>query len=410
MLQKPLFTLFLSLFHLLPLSDFAHILLCKAVFASLGVAGLYIFIKFVVKLTGMELTNFQKSLLAIILTLASPSILDNFFSIRTDQVCFLIFGLFLIFNLQKKKWLLSLAMIVLLPLIGVKEFVFVLPALFILSARDIDKFKNLKTLYKFYVVAALAASFVWVIGLNIPALSYLAETYKLSDFPNVSLKNFLTSDFLLLISTLGSCFLIFKLEHLAAFRLYAACSLYFLISCFLLPQSYSFYIASLAPFIYLPIFIILFKTTLFSYRQKLSFITLQIMAVMLFRIYNNQNFYNPIYSQLRFIKAVAPILENNNLSYTDGMGVFPRQNFSRCFISPDDTGANSNCLKQIIEKRSDAVIVTGRLFYLGEIVFKSIEIDYEQILPNVWIKKEKINSEIEAKKDLLFSVLPLVIF
>ena len=76
--------------------------------------------------------------------------------------------------------------------------------------------------------------------------------------------------------------------------------------------------------------------------------------------------------------------------YLDGMGSLPRQNFIPCFVSPEDEEANAFCQQELKTKHPEMVIITQRLLGLGQIVFDSVQLDYVQIRPNVWVHKNKM--------------------
>lgn len=410
LLQKPLFSLFLSLFHLLPLSDIQHLLLVKAIFSVFGAFSIWLFVKVLLTLSGNKNLLLYQNLLSLLVVTISPIFLDNFFRIRTDQLSFLFFVGFIYFN-YKADFTKSLVLLLFLSLISIKGLIFVAPGLYLLYSSHHLKIKQLKKLHLYYIISGFLALILWFINLNAGSLSYLKETYSSMNFPNYDLKKyFITEIFYIIGSVLISLYLIYK--NNLQFKKYAYISLYFLVLIIILPQSYSFYIASLSPFVELPIILFILSHTKLNMRNKLIILYSPALYLIPLVIFNQLVInYNSFNEQYKFISQISPIIGENDLTYLDGMGILPKQKLVHCFVSPDDYSSNLNCLSTLQNHNVDSVIVTSRLFTLGEPIFKSIESGYEQILPNFWIKKERLTLPILQKKNLESpSALPILIF
>lgn len=399
-LQKPLHSLILAFFHIFPLSDSLHIYLVKAFFTLLGLVGLYFYFALIVKKSQIRLIWTLPLLLLI-----SPALLNNFFNIRTDTLAFVFFGAFLFFHSQKKT-LAAIISIFLLALSGIKELIFLLPALCLLYFY----FRPLLTRKQFwYLNSALFAVVLWVVALNIPSISYLLDTYRSNNFPNPQLLEYLKVEaYILVLSALLALFNLFKKRQVA----YSLLSLYFIFVLFALPQSYSFFIGSVVPFIYLPIFIQIFSFA--KKQQQYLALSIGIIASLSLYLTIHGQFYDSNLPQFKFIRLSSELISANHLSYLDGVGILPRQKFYRCFVSPEDTSSNNNCTYLIGKETPDVVIVTNRLLFLNTVtnrnIFETIQSKYTQIYPNLWIKNKKLTTKLLEEKNLEYIDLPVIIF
>lgn len=402
LLQKPFFGLFLAFFHALPLDDVLHLLAVKLAFALIGLAGLICFVSAVIEISGHKLNVRYESQLLVLLVLMSPTLLHNFFRIRTDQVSFLFFSLALLFS-ARKQYLKALIFWIMLPLIGIKSLVFFLPATILFFPELKAYSKRLPKTKQVFMALSCVAILVWAIGLNVPAIGYLADTFSSMQFPNVYLRNFLTFEALLVTCTLiVSGFGIFRNGE----RQIALAGL----SCFalilILPQSYPYFIASLAPIFYLPLFLKLLKTVA-EKKYQMILPAAQILVVFSLVGFKQIDYYNSNAAQLEYIGRVIKVIDKYNLTYIDGMGILPSQKFIPCFISPDDEAANSSCSGFLAQKTPDVVIATSRLNYLGTDLYKAIESEYSQIIPGFWLKN-KYKSLVRANATDLSASLPAV--
>lgn len=404
LLQKPLFSLFLAFFHVLPLNDVLHLVTVKLAFAVIGLAGLVVFVKALIEMSGLKFTARSELLLLVLLVGISPTLLNNFFRIRTDQLTFLFFSLALLYS-GRKQYLKALAYWIMLPLIGIKGLVFFLPGLLIFYTELIAYSKQLPKSKRLFLVLACVAVFVWMLALNIPAISYLAETFQSMEFPNVHLRNFLTKEALLVTGALiASGLALFQNEKKLRRIAMAALTCFAII--LILPQSYPYFIASLAPIVYLPLFLILLKSGV-AKKYQLLLPGAQILVVFSMTLFNQNSFYHSNAAELEYIGRVTHIIDKHDLTYIDGTGILPKQQFIPCFISPDDEAANSSCSTFLARKTPDVVIATSRLNYLGVDLYKAVESEYSQIIPGFWLKN-KYKSLVTANTADLSASLPAV--
>lgn len=406
MLQKPLLTAFLASFHLLPLTDISHLLAVKLVFSFFGACGIWALINFLLDISKVDSTQKDKYLGfgALALTLLSPTILSHFFSVRSDQLATTFFSFFLMFS-YRKKLALSLICLGLIPLAGIKEVFFLPAGLFIFYFN----FKHLLSRkFLFFSFYAMFTVFVWLVAYNIPALYYFIETYEQTNLSLTRLSSYILKiESLSILLTLLSGAYIFKksLKHLYP---YVFSSLYFILVIVVIPQSYSFLIGSLLPFILVPLALVLLQN---RERKILLFSPLSVIFVYTLVVrYNHNAFpYSSSFKQLDYISTVSEIISKNNLHYLDGVGILPRQGHYPCFASPNDQVANTSCLDRIERQALDSIIITSRLMYVGEQVFKVSDKNYEQILPNFWVHKDKINAGILAYKNTNAEISPAFI-
>lgn len=390
MLQKPLLTLLLACYHILPLSDISHLLLVKASFAFLGAFGIWALINFIfdINSTSEEFKDRYIGAGMLLFVTLSPTILSHYFSVRSDQLAACLFSFFLFFS-YKKLFLPSLFCLVLIPLAGVKEVLFLPAGLFIFYTQ----FKHLISKRNlFFSLYGLFAILVWLAAYNVSAFNYFIETFNQTHFSLSRISVYtLQVESLSLGLTALSILYIFHKKSKKLFP-YAISSIYFSLVVLVIPQPYSFLIASLLPFILLPLAILILHL------QNKKIASLVVGAVIIFtsivRYNNNALNYNSSFQQLEYIKIASKIIEENNLHYLDGIGILPRQKHYPCFASPYDEIANTSCLNRILEQPLDSIIITSRLMYVGEQVFKVAETNYQQIIPNLWINKNKINESI----------------
>jgi hypothetical protein len=408
MLQKPLLSLFLALFHLLPLNDVIHIFLVKTVFAVLGITALTYFCHFILELSGYQHRKIQKSdlaaLMAFVLVCASPLIRTNFFSIRSDQVAFLFFSLFLVFCIRRQFWP-ALVTLVLIPCAGIKEIIFLLPGgiYFFWSFRNTISPKVLL----FATLSSLCV-LIWAIALNMNSVFYLLQTYYGTDYSLRFGKLALLSDIhLLFLSFAGIIFVFLKGLKKYYGLCWLALSSAFFIAC--LPQATPFFLASVLPLSLLPASALIFE--LKSVFLKIASALVLIGWSLGFAVHFKLPLHISNIQQLWFIEIASKIVASNDLSYLDGQGVLPRQKFIPCFVSPNDEVANNGCREWLTENKSDVLIITNRLASLGAIAFRATESGYTQVYPNFWVKNEKMNPLIKAKIELSGSKpLPIIIF
>jgi hypothetical protein len=409
MLQKPLLSLFLALFHLLPLNDVIHVFLVKTVFAIFGITALTYFFHFVIELTQYKSARISQgnlaALLAFLLVCVSPLIRTNYFNIRSDQVAFLFFSLFLLYAGRKQFWP-SLVCLVLIPCFGIKEFIFLIPgfAFFIWTFRGMLTLRIL-----FFAALASMTILIWVAALNMNGAFYLLQTYGSADYSLRFSKTGLFSE--LALAAFGLLSILYILtKKLRAY--YPACLLsvcsFTLILC--LPQAFPFFLASLLPIALLPFFVLLYLPTL-RFPIKTFAVILVLGWSAGYFIFNRLPWHVPNLKQLWFIEMASKIVSQNKFTYLDGQGILPRQKFVPCFVSPDDDLANNSCLERIKIEKPDALIITNRLAYLGQEVFDNAESVYTQVYPNFWILRSKMNEEIQSKIDLTGSKpIPIITF
>lgn len=391
MLQKPLLTLFLAGFHLLPLTDIAHLLLVKFVFAFFGALGIWALISFLFEINPTLQDKKNKYVAAgmLCLVLLSPTVLSHFFSVRSDQLATTLFSFFLLFS-YRKNLALSIICLVLIPLSGIKELLF-LPAGFLIFYFQFKHLISKKFL--FFAAYGLFTVFVWLSAYNVNALYYFLETFEQSNISTHRLSSYIAQiESLSLILTALSVIYIF-VKSLKSLYPYAISSLYFSLVICAIPQSYSFLIGSLLPFILTPLMLVI----LLNQTKKIHFFAV-LTSVFIFTLairFNHSAFlYSSSFKQLKYIEVAGKIVEKNNLHYLDGVGILPRQKNYPCFASPNDQVANTSCLDRIQNQDLDSIIITSRLMYVGEQVFKVVDKSYEQILPNFWVHKKLITPEI----------------
>lgn len=388
LLQKPLFSLVLSFLHLFPLADSTHILIVKTIFSLIGIFALWTYSKVVLASSGIHLSRFNTSFVMILLLTIAPVLLTNYFRVRADQLGFFIFILFLYCH-QNKKILTSLFLLILIPLISIKSFIFLLLSLLILFLDFKIYFTQLKLKHKIFSIGVLFLVVIWVLNFNFEAIHYLLNTYKNNAFPNPYLKDFVFSEAIpLLAAFLCYAYSFFKKD--AQLKKYSYLGMFSFFLIILMPQAYPYYIASLAPICYLVLIVYLVKYIYLKFQNEylksglIFFLSLYVMFIGV------QSFNSSKY-QIEYLKSASQLLSTYKLTYLDGMGILPKQSLKPCFISPDDELANTTCLIFIKESLPDVVILTQRLSYLGMQVFDELNKNYVQIKINTWLRKDLQN-------------------
>lgn len=415
-LQKPLFTLLLATLHLLPLGDVAHLYAAKILFSALGALSLFYYIKNVGLVAKVSLTPYMEAILLCTLLLFSPVILHNFFRIRSDQLTFL-FAMLALYNNFKGRTLISLVFYLLIPLISIKGIIMLIPLFFIIVAPCFYRFRTLSTVRKIQLSLIIAACLIWPLAINLSSLTYLYDTYLTSDFPNMYLQEYLQQEFLLITFSFLTCISASLYLH-TPFKPKAYT--FICISSFLLilliPQSYPYFIASLAPLVYLPAFALLlsliFKSNPRIRYTLLLLIALQFGTVLYTSLKHDSPFIRTNTDQIVFIKKASVLMSSyDKLNYIDGMGILPRQRFLNCFVSPDDDNANNSCrLKLESDPLPDVMIITTRFAYLGNEVFSIASKNYTQVLPNFWLHRKYQNVTTDTDLNSTNIPVPMLIF
>ncbi len=173
------------------------------------------------------------------------------------------------------------------------------------------------------------------------------------------------------------------------------------------PQSYYFYMSSLLPFIYLPLFMIFLQSNYNKY-LKLGLIVFQIGFVLYGKFTKESMFFVSVFDQYKNISKASHFVGKHKLTYMDGMGILPQQKFYPCFVSPFDQQSKANCLNPLIDP--EVIIITGRLAGLGQPIFEMVQQKYTQALPNIWVLNSAVTEEIKKETDLSDTGLPLPIF
>jgi hypothetical protein len=305
----------------------------------------------------------------------------------------------------RKKLVASLICLSLIPLTGIKEVIFLPAALLVFYLH----FKHLLSRkFLFFALYAMFTAFVWLIAYNITALYYFIETFEQTNLSLAKLSSYILKiEFLSILLTILSGVYIFK-NRLKPLYPYVLSSLYFILVIIVIPQSYSFLIGSLLPFILVPLALVL----LMNRERKiliLSSLAVIFIYTLAMRYSHNAFLYSSSFKQLEYIRSASEIISKNNLHYLDGVGILPRQSHYPCFASPNDLVANISCLDRIETQSLDSIIITSRLMYVGEQVFTVAGKNYEQILPNFWVNKIKLNADILKHKNINAKISPAFI-
>lgn len=369
LLMKPLFHFFLYLFHLLPLSDVQHLLAVKFFFAIFGTFQLLLIIAILKKLAPEKKLISIESLCLILMGFSSLYFLQNFFRVRTDQVCATVFLLFIYFN-SKSKFTLKqhILFLILYPLIGLKGILFSL----LHSVQLALNYKKELFKTKYFLITCLGflSIVIWTIVLGWNSVTYLIYTTDSFATYFHSLLQWIQSDWVLIIFPLLSIFN-------SAYQIYieqklkinlSILSTTSLIVILLYPQKNNYFLASFIPILLLNTVSFLYFLIQDTFRQSkfkhiiTSFIVIFICTKLVF--YYQITPYRSNFEQIKFIGTISKIIKSNHYTYVDGFGAMPRQNNMNCFVSPDDTISNSYCTEIIRDGKPDIVILTTRLMGL----------------------------------------------
>lgn len=408
MLQKPLLTFVLSLFHIFSFSDVVHLILVKIFFSTLGAIGLFTLSYFVQKLNEPDKNPAFNPVayLGLALFLTSPVFQTNFFSIRSDQMACLVFSFFLVFALRRNIRP-ALICLLILPFLGIKEILFLIPG----SLYFYFQFKTYFTRrVKLFVALGSAAALIWAVAINMSAIFYLHETFESTDYLTRYISHTFILEYpLLILSLISAIYFIFRPDK--TYRSISLVSLLFLAILMTLPQSFDFFIASVVPFIYIPALLAALRIYRSYPKALLSALCVQIIFIVTWKLSANEVLYASNSTQLSYIAKASALVHKNRLTYLDGEGILPTQTYLPCFTSPLDSIANQGCLDMLNRNHPDVVIVTNRLMILGNVIFNLVQKDYTQIYPNLFIRNEYVTEDVKSRIDLGADVgLPIIIF
>lgn len=410
MLQKPLFSLFLSLYHLIPLTDIEHLFFVKGVFCFIGIGCLYLTAKIACILADVKFTNFTGTVLILFSLAVSPTLLNNFFRIRSDQLSLFLFlsCCYFLLNSHYKKSMLT-AVLTLLTAIKSVIFLPLILLLFFLKLKVNNYFNKISKLYITISLLTILAVLIWVLNFNIPAFYYLLDTFNQTHYPSPWLIHFLKLEFVSLILLFISYIYLYKKNpYFVLISLVSAIS-FLLIA--VIPQNFPFFIAGLAPLLYMPLFVMI---AAFYKKKYLRYLyALGVLLLVNIKLNPESVLFSPNDKQFKYIEQLSQFIEHNNLYYLDGIGLFPRQKLVKCFTSPNDASANFACKNKIERALPDIIIHTGRLASeLGLDVSGLVNQSYNNELPFIYLKKSGQYTYIEKIKPLLSNgeMIPLLLF
>ncbi len=399
---KPLFHFLLYLFHLIPLTDVEHLHLVKSVFAILGSLQFILIWKIFSKHSIVQ-NKILSHLVFFTFAICSSVFLQNYFRIRSDQVCATLFLFFIYINASKKLSLkYNFVFLAIYPLIAIKGILFSLLQL----CHILISYKK-EVLLRKYIhlsVLALIALLLSVINFSWDGVIYFLQTTNSFAESYASLKNWILGDFLIVAVSLFSLFYIsYQKWTLKIFNInISILSIFAVIIVILFPQKHTYFIASFVPLLVLNsmLFAIYIINNYFKsehYIKAVSLLFLLFLTFNCFQLYNT-SVYRSNFSQFKFIRFIAPIIALNNLSYIDGIGALPRANNLNCFVSPNDTISNNYCLDLVLNGKPDIVILSSRLMSLiGPDEF--LKNYYSHFGYNIFFKKD-FDSHFTAPKDL----------
>lgn len=401
---KPLFNLILSFFYILPLNDLNHIQIIKFVFTVNGLIQIGLLFKILQTIK-------KNSILSILVSFciySSPFLISHYDRIRSDQFALTLF-LFLIYLDRiefKHRNSISLALLVLFPFVAFKHIYFSALTLFFIPVKArIESFKNLSLIRKFIYSLVVLNIAVWTLFFATKALPYFLSSFNhfLNDLDRITY--ILKQEWLLLGLSYFSLLIPEFRNYLKNNNLFslALIQLPILIILFIHPQKFNFFIASFLPLIFIlaALFVLFLTEKKYKYQKHFNFILyFSLIANLIYNLYlptQAHRFLNLKNPQFETIRLISSILEKHNLTYLDGMGLFPRQKLIGCFVSPDDDVANKSCIDSIQNQVSETILVTNRLMGL-EFDFNHLEeMGYMALGPNFYLRRD-ISNQLKLEK------------
>ncbi len=369
---KPLFHFTLSALHMLPLNDVQHLIAAKIIFSLIGVLQVILIIELYRSLfdSKPKLTSISVFLI-LLLSFSSVNYLQNFFRIRTDQVCATLFLISLYLNSKKKMPLRQHFLFILIyPMIGLKGFIFsILQALRLTTDHQINLIKNKKKAYLY--ILGFIAFFIWSINFGWDSVLYLAQTtHSFSQYFS-ALSTWFSSEWILLTISLVSIFSS-EFQNFSEAKLktnISSLSLSAMILILLFPQKHTYFLASFSPlFILNTAAFFLFLYNKYTLKESTQRIIACCAICLLVAKIAVSSFTNPLYrsnfEQLKLIGYISEVLSLNSLTLVDGIGALPKADNLNCFVSPNDQLSNDYCIELIKQGKPDIVILTGRLMGL----------------------------------------------
>ena len=408
--MKPLLNLFLFLFHLFPLTNIEHLIAVKIFFGLFGIIQFYLLWKIFLYSTP---PSFKKWSVFLILAFAlflfsSETYLQNFFRIRSDQICVSLFLCFVYLNLQHRIPLkFHFLFIGLYPLIALKGLLF--SSLHLIHLALKNKAKPLGEKNVFLYTLALCAALITTVNFSWNGVLYLISTFDNFSESLSALKTWAKADAVIITLSLVT---IFHLNYQRYIKEkikinLSLLSIISLIVVFLFPQKHTYFIAS-----FIPIFALTAATYIcYLYDQVIKakkYIYAFTFVLLFLLVFKYQHYYqnNPYRSNLAeytFIKYISEIISRNNLSYIDGFGALPRSNNLNCFVSPNDEIANQFCVEQLNQAKPDLVILTARLMNLVG-TQENLKKYYQDVGYNIFINKD-FKYKFDPPKEMLPALL-----
>lgn len=371
-LLKPLFHLALSALYLFPVNDVQHLLMAKSIFAAFGLLQVILMIEIFRHFFKEKPEHLSIPVaLLLLLSFSSTNYLQNFFRIRTDQVCITIFLLALYLDLKNKLSLMGhVLFMIVYPMVGMKGLLFtILHSLHLATSRRSDFFKNKKKL--FYYSLIFFSFLIWSINIGWNSISYFIQTTSSFSQYFLALSSWMKTEWFLLLISLISLFN-YNFQSFCEKKIHthlSSLSLSGMILILLFPQKHTYFLASFSPIFILntsAFFVYLLTCTALTDSFKkvtIVFISFMILAQVLIS-YSTITIYRSNKEELNFIHYISEVINLNNLSYVDGIGSLPRAYGMNCFVSPDDQISNAYCLELVRKGQPDVVILTPRLMGL----------------------------------------------
>lgn len=399
---KPLFYMFLNIFHHFELTDWQHIQIVRFIFAVAGAAQVLFFYLILQRINNLYSENSKAHFLThylpvvmIVLLLTSEFYLTQFFRIRTDQISTLIL-LYLTYkqmDLKSQSTRLTILGCTLLLLLSAKSLLFIILIASFRFDSIQQNFKKLKKPQRHLLILAAVATAIWAINLNWHSVEYMLA--GISNFKNnfLGLLFFIEKDFVLI--TLIFIFIFYAIFKSAEDRLFFNEIFLTLLFIWIVPQKYPHFIASLIPVMYLFIYPYILKL---SKSQKALTITILIAIFANHLFYFTQNFpYRSNSDQGHFITSVSNYINTNKLVYLDGFSMFPRQKGMNCLNSPDDPLSKKGCQDIFNSKSADLIILTPRLMPIAKDDKNIIEKGYHPMGANLFLRNDLSILDIDFK-------------
>lgn len=412
LLYKPVFYLFCSIPHLYKFDNWQHVLVTRLLFSLLGWSSVVIIYHWLRE--QIPRNRDGQLALAALVFFSTPLFATQVIKIRSDNLALFFAALLLALSTKRletwsTKRTIGIALVHILMLGCTPRAIFISSfiSLFCFYNNSL-KITELLGNKKFiggilgpYLIALVLAITVFLFYL--PLQLYAKTSYLSSGFHFEHLEKFFISDSFFIILLIASVIFI---RRKSLFILGGGAVISILGADLKTP----FLISSLLPFVFIP--------SMTGYVEVLSFPKFKLLKIFFLGwllLIASQRFLldyqaaweKPSLGQRHIIRSLDSFLKlNPELIVFDGVGILPRSKQVLAYLGPNDELAIGWATQQLLSKKPDLILTSGRTLALGKDLTDLLAKSYHPIAPGLYIKNEVSFRDI----DLWYSEIPTLEF